>query len=172
MTYQNDDRKAVVMHIQSLLRNLQIYENKPVTVPVDGIFGSKTTDAVKEFQLANGLLPTGAVDKSTYDLLYEKSLEADFAASEPLPLFLFSNGQNVSMGEKSDFVMILQIILNALTVSYDDFTPLELNGVFDRQTEAAVRRFQMRNGLFADGVVNKATWNSLVTNYNKHIKNV
>ena len=95
MTYQNDDRKAVVTHIQELLRSLQIYENKPVSVPVDGIFGSKTTDAVRQFQLENGLSPTGAVDKNTYDLLYEKSLEADIAASDPLPLFLFSNGQNL-----------------------------------------------------------------------------
>ena len=172
MTYQNDDKKAVVMHIQQLLRSIQIYENKPVTVPIDGIFGSKTTDAVREFQLENGLSPTGEVDKKTYDLLYEKSLEADIAASEPLPLFLFANGQNVSKGEESDFVMILQIILNALTVSYDDFSPLEINGIFDKKTEAAIRRFQMRNGLFADGVVNKATWNSRVSNYNKHIKNV
>jgi peptidoglycan hydrolase-like protein with peptidoglycan-binding domain len=172
MTYQNDDRKAVVMHIQQMLRSLQIYENKPVSVPVDGIFRSKTTDAVREFQLENGLSPTGAVDKKTYDLLYEKSLEADIVTSEPLPLFLLANGQNVSRGEESDFVMILQIILNALTVSYDDYSPLKINGVFDEHTETAVRRFQMRNGLIADGVVNKATWNSLVNNYNKHIKNV
>ena len=172
MTYQNDDRKAVVTHIQELLRSLQIYENKPVSVPVDGIFGSKTTDAVRQFQLENGLSPTGAVDKNTYDLLYEKSLEADIAASDPLPLFLFSNGQNVSKGETSDFVMILQIILNALTVSYDDYTPLETKGNFDEKTESAVRRFQMRNGLVPDGIVNKATWNALVNNYNKHVKNV
>ena len=170
MTYQNDDRTAVVKHIQQLLRTLQIYGDKNVTVPVDGLYMESTYDAVLEFQKENGLAPTGEVDKATYDLLYAHALEAEFEDSEPLPLYVLGKGQSVSKGEKSDTVMIIQAILNTLTVAYDDYSPLALNGVFDNQTEDAVRRFQMRNGIDASGIVDKRTWNALIRNYNKHIE--
>ncbi|MBE5804051.1 MAG: hypothetical protein E7316_06010 [Clostridiales bacterium] len=36
----------------------------------DGVYGSKTENAVKQFQSANGLPETGEVDKKTYDMLF------------------------------------------------------------------------------------------------------
>lgn len=171
MTYQNNDRIAVVRHIQEMLRSLQINSGETVTVPIDGVFSRETTEAVGQFQESNGLQVTGEVDKATYDLLYELSLEAELAAMEPLPLYLFRKGKSVSIGEKSDFVMILQVIFNVLTVAYDDYSPLALTGVFDSATENAVRRFQMRNAISPSGIVDKVTWNALVRNYNKHIEN-
>ncbi len=172
MTYQNDDRIAVVKHIQQLLRTIQIHKGNGVTVPIDGLYQESTKNAVIEIQKENGLKPTGEVDKATYDKLYELALEAEFEESEPLPLYLLQKGQSVSKGEKSDTVMIIQAILNVLTVGYDDYSPLTLNGEFDNETENAIRRFQMRNGIEANGIVNKITWNALIQNYNKHIKNV
>ena len=167
MTYQNDEPKNAVRHIQEMLRALQIAAGETVTVPIDGIYGSATAEAVRTFQAQNDFPVTGDVDKATYDALYEKSLEAEFLASEPLPLYIFGNGRSVQKGETSDIVLLLQILLNALTVAYDDFAPLTLNGVFDDTLESAVRRFQMRNFLPATGIVDKATWNALVKNYNK-----
>lgn len=167
MTYQNDEQKNAVRHIQELLRALQIAAGETVTVPIDGIYGTATAAAVRAFQAQNGLPITGDVDRATYNALYEKSLEAEFLASEPLPLYIFQNGRSVQKGETSDFVLLLQILLNTLTVAYDDFAPLVQNGVFDNTMESAVRRFQMRNNLPATGIVDKATWNALVRNYNK-----
>lgn len=171
MTYQNDDIRQAIMQIQQFLRTLQIASGETVTVPIDGIYNDVTADAVRRFQEANGLPVTGSVDKATYDLLYEKALEAEFEQSEPLPIYIFPKGQSVSKGETSDFVMLLQIILNALTIAYDDFEPFEINGVFGDTVEDAIRKFQMRNNLPATGIVNKATWNALVTNFNKHNQN-
>ncbi len=168
MTYQNDDVKQAIMQIQRFLRLLQINSKETVNVPIDGIYGSSTKDAVKKFQKENNLPDTGTVDKVTYDLLYEKALEAEFEQSEPLPLYIFQNGQSVKKGEESDFVMLLQIMLNSLTVAYDDYSPLEINGIFNEQTENAVRLFQMRNNIPASGIVNKQTWNAMVNNFNKY----
>ena len=169
MTYQNDDRISVVKHIQTLLRDLEINNGSKVTVPIDGIYGIKTKEAVGKFQEENGLNVTGEVDRDTYDLLYKLALQSEINAMEPLPIYLLKNGQSVSKGEKSDFVTILQIILNALTVSYDDFQALDLSGEFDTSTENAVRRFQKKNAISPSGIVDKETWNALVRNYNKHI---
>ncbi len=167
MTYQNDDPRNTIRYIQELLRSWQIASGETVTVPIDGIYGGATAEAVRAFQAQNGLPVTGDVDSTTLDVLYEKSLEIAFEESEPLPLYVFENSYIVQKGEISDFVLLLQILLNALTVAYDDFAPLEKNGVFDSTMENAVRRFQMRNQLPATGIVDKATWNALVKNYNK-----
>ena len=171
MTYQNDDRLAVVRHIQVLLRSLQINSGMQVTVPADGIYGKSTKEAVQFFQRENGLNSTGNVDRATYDLLYELATKSELESEEPLPLFLLRSGKNISKGENSDTVMILQILLNTLTVAYDDYEPLNIDGAFGSDTEKAVRRFQMRNNLSPSGEINKATWNLIIQNYSKHIKN-
>lgn len=167
MTYQNDETKNAIRHIQELLRTIQIAEGGKVTVPIDGIYDTATIEAVRAFQERNSLPVTGEVDRATYNELYEQSLAAEFLSSEPLPLYIFQNGTSVQKGETSDFVLLLQILLNALTVAYDDFAPLAQNGSFDDIMESAVRRFQMRNNLSATGIVDKATWNAIVRNYNK-----
>ena len=167
MTYQNDNKASAIAQIQEFLRMIQIAEGEKVTVPVDGIYGEATANTVRAFQRKYGLEVTGTVDKATYDLLYKKALEAEFEMSEPLPLYFFPRGRSVSKGEISDFVILIKIILNALTVAYDDFEPLPIDNVFDDATENAIKIFQMRNRIKPTGIVNKETWNALVENYNK-----
>lgn len=170
MVYQNDDRRAAVMHIQQLLRTIEIARKEQVTVPIDGIYGSDTARAVSKFQKENGLPVTGSVDKGTYDLLYAKAIEADLAESDPLPIYLFERGRTVQLGEKSDFVLLLRGLLNALTVAYDSFAPLSLINEFNTEMENAVKAFQMQNSLRPTGVIDTATWNAIVRNYDKHIQ--
>ena len=167
MTYQNDEIQNSIRHIQELLRTLQIAEGGRVTVPIDGIYDTATIEAVRVFQNENGLPITGEVDAATYNKLYEKALEAELLASEPLPLYIFQNGRSVQKGESGDFVLLLQILFNTLTVAYDDFAPLVQNGIFDNAMEETVRKFQKRNNLSASGIVDKSTWNALVRNFNK-----
>lgn len=171
MTYQNDDKNAVVRHIQELLRTIQVNGSKQVTVPVDGIYGTSTVIAITELQKEFGLPTTGNVDRITYDILYENALAASLKNDPPLPLYLLQNGQSVFKGEKSDVVMIIQIVLNALTVSYDDFPILNIDGVFGSETERAVRRFQMRNNISQSGIIDKTTWNALILNFCKNLEN-
>ena len=65
-------------------------------------------------------------------------------------------------------MILVQVILNALTVGYDDHTPFAMNGQYTEEMATAIRRFQMRNGIPPSGDVDKATWNALVRNYNKY----
>ena len=170
MTYQNDDRRAVVTHIQEMLRAIEIADGGRVTVPIDGIYGTSTDNAIRAFQKKNGLPITGAVDQDTYELLYARSLEADLAESDPLPIYLFEKGRSVQKGENSDFVLLLKGLLNELTSIYDDFMPLPMTNSFDAEMEDAVKTFQKRNGLAPTGVIDKATWNAIVRNYNRRIR--
>ncbi|MBQ6893355.1 MAG: peptidoglycan-binding protein [Clostridia bacterium] len=168
MTYQNDNTMNAISQIQEFLRTIQIAEGGDVTVTVDGIYSKATSNAVREFQMKNGIPATGTVDKATYNLLYEKALESEFKMSEPLPLYILQNGRSVAKGETSDFVMMLQIILNALTIAYDDYEALNIDGIFGDLTENAIKLFQIKNRISPTGIVNKVTWNALVENYNKY----
>ncbi len=172
MTYQNNDIAQAIMQVQRFLRILQIGGEGRVTVPIDGIYDNVTVEAVKLFQKENELEENGIVDKVTYDLLYEKTLEAEFEQSEPLPIYIFKKGQSVSIGEKSDFVMLLQMLLNSITVIYDDYAPLELTGEYNETTENAVAIFQLRNNISSTGIVDKITWNAIVRNYNAISENL
>lgn len=162
---QVSDEKEVIRALQAMLRSIQIARGETVTVPTDGIYGTATRTAVESIQRENELPVTGEVDRTTYDRVYSLALDADLARSKPLPLYAFPNGRILRVGEVSDLVVMVQIILNTLTVGYDDFTLFALNGHYTEETAVAVRRFQMRNGLSPSGDIDKATWNALVRNY-------
>jgi N-acetylmuramoyl-L-alanine amidase len=36
------------------------------------------------------------------------------------------------------------------------------DGIYGRQTEAAIKRYQQQNGLTADGIIGPATWGKLL----------
>jgi localization factor PodJL len=61
-----EEMKRAVRNIQAILNN-HGYD----AGPADGIMGTKTRDAIIEFQKANNLLPTGEVDKALVDALLE-----------------------------------------------------------------------------------------------------
>ncbi len=165
---QANDEQAVIRQLQTMLRSIQIARGDVVTVPVDGIYDTATRDAVEQIQHENGLAVTGKADLETYNLIYGMALEADFAASEPMPLYAFPKGRTLRAGEISDLVILVQVILNALTDGYDDHPHFKLDGAYTDDIAAAIRRFQMRNGIPPTGDVDKATWNALVRNYNKY----
>ena len=85
-----------------------------------------------------------------------------------MPLYAFPKGRTLRAGEVSDLVILVQVILNALTDGYDDHPHFKLDGAYTDDIAAAIRRFQMRNGIPPTGDVDKATWNALVCNYNKY----
>ncbi len=72
-------------------------------------------------------------------------------------------GPNMERGSKGPAVAVLQVVLkgwfeprrgSGLSVIEID---VEVNGIFDEQTEALVRYFQMKNGLEVDGKCGPAT---------------
>lgn len=163
--YQAEDRGEAVRQIQTYLRQIQIAEGKTVTVPVDGVYGEATRNAVLEFQREYGLPQSGEVDRRTFHALYEAYQAAEFANSEPLPLYIFPSDRILSVGEVSDLVMVVQILLNALHYHYDEIPALTADGVYTPALADIIRSFQRKNALAATGEIDKATWNALVRNF-------
>ena len=162
-----------VKNLQKYLRELSYYDDRITPVPIDGIFENATKCAVKDFQKLHSLPENGIVDKKTWDSIYKSNKECIKNHAEPEGIFPCPYGRSgfcIEKNERSDLVMIVQIMLNTLKMGYDDFGDIEVNGVCDETTQNAVRHFQKCNFLPQTGLVDTATWNRLASGYNMYVK--
>lgn len=65
-TLQPGNRGSQVIEIQQRLRELGYFDQQPT-----GYFGPITTDAVRQFQRSNGLIPDGIVGQRTQSVLFD-----------------------------------------------------------------------------------------------------
>ncbi|WP_405111302.1 peptidoglycan DD-metalloendopeptidase family protein [Micromonospora sp. NBC_01405] len=105
-----------------------------ISVVVDGVFGPACASAVRSFQSGRGLYADGMVGPITWTALVLPLLE----------------------GNSGDLVRGLQTALNGRGAG------LVVDGGFGAVTTSAVRGFQSRNGLVADGLVGPVTWSVLI----------
>lgn len=127
---QGDSGRDVVT-LQYLLRQAG------QTLAADGVFGSGTDTAVRNFQRARGLVVDGVVGGNTWEALIV----------------------TVRQGDSNNAVRAVQ---DQLRSGYG-YGSVTVDGVFGSGTNTAVRDFQGRHGLGVDGVVGLNTWHALVT---------
>ena len=123
---------------------------------VDGRYGATTVSAVKAFQKNNGLSADGVAGPSTLSLLYsDKAIGADAqTASTPAPSItpIPSSGRTLRQGDSGEDVRVLQTRLKDL-----GFYAGSIDGQMGAGTVSALKAFQTRNGLSADGVAGPGT---------------
>ena len=75
-------------------------------------------------------------------------------------------GTPLRVGSTGPNVVIIQTELNRISQSYPAIPKIPVvDGVYGRQTEAAVRKFQEVFNLTVDGIVGKSTWYALIRLY-------
>ena len=67
-------------------------------------------------------------------------------------------GVPLRLGSGGEDVRLIQVQLNRIGDNYPSIPKLETDGVYGKETEAAVKRFQEIFNLTADGIVGKETW--------------
>lgn len=122
-----------VLELQKLLTLRETYSGD-----FDSIFDSSVDRAVKAFQHRVFLVEDGIVGQLTWQALYS-------GAPVNMPV--------LQQGIRGEAVTTLQKLL----LTAGDFKNV-VNGVFGPHTDAAVRAFQKRKGLVADGIVGNKTW--------------
>ncbi len=125
----------------------------------DGKFGSKTETAVEDFQKKNGMTETGVADGGFQTLLYEgkpKNASGKATAVMTLPPL---DGVTIREGNMGDAVTKLQERLKEL-----GYFAGAVSGTCTSETITAVKAFQRKNGLTADGLAGSSTQAKLYSN--------
>ena len=154
--------------LQRMLRATAVQRgNADIFVTETGVYDDRTRDAVRIYQKEVGIPQTGRVDLNTWTLLRAEYEAYRRNTREPGMIRPFSDPRRrIRFGERSDLVMIVQIILNALRLRYDELGAIPLSGLYDELTENAVREFQRINLLDSTGETDLNTWNRLASEYN------
>lgn len=170
---------------QSFVPGRDIFEN--ISTIVDDMIGSYLTrgDAVEPLfaQYCNGTTVTcpGGLSQWGTVPLAEQGLSAEeivrsfygddinFATDAPLSPSLGESfpGITLRLGENGEDVRTIQNRLNRISTNYPNIPKIyPVDGVFDADTEAAVRAFQRQFNLTPDGLVGPATWYRIAFVYN------
>ena len=160
--YDSADREMRTRVLQRMLGALA-----DPSIQENGLYDEPTREAVREFQRMRGYPATGLADRRTWEemsrLYREREMDSVIEGIRPF----VGRQRRIYPRERSDLVMILQLILNELRLRYDGFGPIPLSGIYDEMTEDAVRQFQRINLLPMDGVIDGRTWNRMARQYNE-----
>ena len=160
-----------VQQIQIRLNRISTnYPGIPKINPTDGNFGVDTEAAVRAFQRTFRLTEDGVVGSATwYRITYLfnavkrlSELDSEGIRIDELPRAF---EQLLSLGDTGDNVRVLQYYLAVVATYYATIPEIQVNGIFDEATEAAVRAFQQQFGLTVDGLVGRQTWQAMEDAY-------
>lgn len=170
-----------VKRLQQRLKDLGYY-----TGSVDGKFGQGTESAVRDFQAAHKLTVDGKAGKSTQTTLYGSSAKKKTATTvtakpasgsgtkatpKPSTTSSYTNGKtDIYLEVGSNNAKQIKIMQNRLIVL--GYLSGTADGEYGATTEAAVKAFQDRNGLYADGKAGPQTLAKLYSNSAKKASSV
>jgi Putative peptidoglycan binding domain/CHAP domain len=120
-------------------------------VEIDGWFGNQTETLLKEYQAKNNMTASGFADGVTIGALQEDANQIAIAKTK------FVSGSYLRRGNVGFMVTELQRALN----TKDAKLKLPITGNFDMITLQAVKVFQTKNKLEADGIVGPKTFGKL-----------
>lgn len=144
---KNGSEGAAVTALQSALAELGYLEEEDV----DGKFGSKTEDALKVFQKRNGLTQDGIASQDLQLKLYEDTPKDTRGYRQYVRTVPPVAGAVIREKSKGEPVTKLQTRLKEL-----GYYEGELTGVCDEDTVAAIKLFEGKHGLVADGEMSAA----------------
>ncbi len=125
-----------------------------LTGTADGTYGTKTQEAVRNFQKRNGLDADGICGENTVTVLFGKSpIDAGSSITpSPSPAAVTMPTRVIRPGASGEDVRSVQSRLKLF-----GYYSGSLDGVYGAESVAAVRAFQQRNGITVDGKVGTNT---------------
>lgn len=171
ITYEN-----AVRNIQRYLRQIVYFEpDISDFVPLDGIYGDRTREAVRLYQRKRGISESGIVDRSTLDRLFAEyllSVAQNGSGRSLSPFFDFPADYELKIGDESSLISIIWTMLEELGGIYNFLK--EISGdegkYYSEELAALIRRYQSVNNISNSGKINKETWNRLAKDYDRALR--
>ena len=132
----------------------RLIELRYLTGVADGVFGQETQDALIAFQKNNSITADGKAGPATLRKLAGSAKAATRTTPTPAP----SGVVTLREGDTGENVYLLQARLFEL-----GYYTGRIDGRYTEETTAAVARFQLANGLTADGIAGKGTQSKLTS---------
>ena len=163
----------LVPYIQFFLNVLSQKYPSIKPMEITDFYGPETTRAIIEFQNLMGIQPTGITDRETLTALYREaysiliSTPVEELRLPPLPF----TGVELSAGMGAEYprVLILEIMLDLISIFVPEIPTVEVGNDFGPDTTASVMAFQRLYGLPVTGIVDEETWNRLTSVYQEFI---
>ncbi|MBO5313062.1 MAG: peptidoglycan-binding protein [Clostridia bacterium] len=167
--YSLDEQEKAIIQIQRLLRELDYQENQLARVRLNGIYDDETREAVRNLQEKYSLPITGIVDHTTWQVLQAVAKAQREANALARAIYILPRNEEYTIypGLRDDVIYVIQHLLNVIGQEYVDIGKIPFSGVYDEATVNAIRAFQRKQLLDANGIINPATFNSLAGEYER-----
>ena len=167
--------------VRTIQRQLnRIGVNYPAISPyleANGLFDVSTETAVKNFQRTFNLTPDGIVGKATWYRIKSIFNAVKGLADVQGEGIAYSEADRIydtaiNFGDSGTKVEVIQYYLSIISYFDPNLPQVYITGTYDANTQNAVRLFQAQNGLAADGIVGRQTWNALTNVYNRTVNSL
>ncbi len=162
MRYNIENEENAVRQIQHYLLNVTPDKTND-GITRNGIYDTATENAVRAFQKKEGLNIDGIVDLPTWDLLWQRHLEAE--RSNEIPVFPEVGVFDMQIGDSGYHIVMLQTLLGEFSLIYPNTPRPAITGQFGLTTADAVRAMQRNYGFYADGIVTIPLWNLMLKDH-------
>ncbi|MBP3493375.1 MAG: peptidoglycan-binding protein [Oscillospiraceae bacterium] len=159
------DSGEQVRQIQYYLSVLAYFDEELPLPGQSGVYDAATEATVRAFQRQQGLTEDGIVGRETWNAIIRDYArlrtsippEAGVSADEIYP------GRVLTPGQTGRDVEVLQRFLVQAAQNVPEIPLIEETGVYDAQTEAAIRTVQGLEGITQTGVTGALTWDAVVS---------
>lgn len=169
VAWQEGDSGIWVKLIQYYVRVLGCYYPEIPIIEITGYFGPETTEAVKAIEKKFNMIIDGVVGIQTWSILdkeykniYNRIPEGCLKNKTIYPGYILSKG----MGDKN--VRLMQLYMEKISEHYPSIPKVNVTGLFDEQTEAAVRAIQKEFLNENTGLIGPITWSKIAELYENY----
>lgn len=166
VTWKEGDTGIWVKLLQYYVRVLGCYYPEIPIIEISGYYGPETVNAILALEKKFGLIEDGVVGIQTWALLdkqyraiYRNIPEGCLENKTIYPGYILSKG----MGDKN--VTLMQQYLQKISQTYPSIPPVDVTGIFDNKTEAAVRAIQQQYLGENTGIIGPITWDQIAVLY-------
>lgn len=158
-----------VMGLQEMLRTIAYrLEDIPSVIP-DGIFGPGTKESVTSFQTVYGLKPTGEVDSQTWQRIRDVYFQLNEIYGLPGECVFIVSEVDIKEGDETPELFVIQGMIKAISTELANVPQIDINGVHDEKSVAAVIFIQNITGIEPTGNIDTKTYNNIANLYSSNV---